>query len=710
MKTGYFSPALLALLISVNSFAADAKNALEKIEASRASGKISEFDAMGLRWLASLSESTLPTEFVSDSGAAAATPLERRETADSLAREVQEQLPKMSLDVASRVYLMLLPPPYRPSQTQFKTFLAADPIPVPSEAPSQNWAYLDNVAEGLRVWYLKDSAPQLAAALRILRNLSGTSMPALKGLMGRSHISDDDSSIGRRLLVQAGIERDMPNGGDGKFDVYLFELDALPSGLIPLAWVSPYTATSGACPARAGYMGVDLSWALNAPETDLRSVLAHEYMHAVQFAFPKREHCTKYSLMNEGVSDWAMHFVYPKDDYEHLTGAIFSSNGLMSLQDTDYDSWPFYFYVAELLGSDKIRAIYAATANHSAMSSVDEALTGGFKKHWLEYAVYEWNQEPVMDSFKQWDRYRITPGRGNAASKQQIPPMPVELVTLNSDGYFRKELALKMGPLTREFYPFSIKDPEVRSIAIENPVFGASSYVRAKALVRRKGSNAMQELVWADDNRREYQFCLDPRAPEDEQIEDIVIVVTNYSFGSGAKTHRRGPVFKATNQGCQEFRGEMHSKWRVKDSGQEHSLDVDATDLVFRQIGRNTLGHFKGNFSTVSGTVQYSYKGSYGDCKGFAAGVLPVAGFSNRGYDLSIASYNVPPESWGSYSVGVRLKQNFFDVTYICPDGSPVVQPVNIQLSSGLAQHHGKARLKDSATDGDWTVEWDLAP
>ncbi len=700
---------LFVFLCLLTSFSLSAQplqtrqSSFEKIDQALAKGEINAADAAGFRVLAFFHDAELPPQFHSDPEAKVTVP------SDRLLDAAAKVLPQMQQVLALRVYTYMIPPAYLPS-TKNKDNKA---FPIPEPIPGQNWIYIENVSSEVRVWFLKDQDDQLLMAHQIRSLLSDEIIPAEKALMNRTHPRDDLNSAS--ILVSLGVERVQPNGGDGKLDVYLYNIPPDEDGTAAAkAWVMGYHVdeVSGyGCPARPSFMSVNLAWAKTADPKKLASTLAHEYFHAIQNSYDRKDECAGYNNVDEGTATYLKHHVYPKYNDEHDWWE-FSENGGLSLLDGAYETWPFYFFMVEMQGSSVLQKSYEMMGSNRAIEAINKTLSGGFQKQWIEYAVYEWNQEPLQDGFRQWDDYNIVPGRGAADAAGHVPPIKIEKVALDANGQYRYPMKMELKPLTRDFYAFDVSDASIRTVAIENPVFWNGRKVNAKVLVRKKGQTQFDEILWEDPQHQEYHYCFDKK---DEDIDLIVLVVGNYQYLTSGTVYRGGSVFKVSNQGCYGFDGKITGHWEHKESSVEHSLEVEGTNIKTHEGKHGDEGGFKNNFYLTNAVVSYSYHGRLGDCSGFASGFMDVE-LGPKSEAIALASYNVAPEAWGQYHIGIRFKNPFISVTYVCPSPKPPITtsvPVVLDSSMGgasVAHHHGNPHLAGKVVLGEWTVDWDFSP
>lgn len=693
---------ILIIITSIAHAFAAPLNSFEKIQAALDRKEITAADAAGLRVLAYMSDPAIPAEFLSDRDATDTNP------DDLIVDQARVMLPEMTEGLAIKVYGHMIPPPYRSTQKGLARILD---FPKPSEIPSSTWVYLDDVVSGVRVWYEKDNQAQFIAANRIRRALEDAIIPAAKKLMGRTHPADDVANSG--ILVRMGLERAQPNGGDGKLDVYLFKLpltDTVDGKVKARAWVQVYDFKSSngvGCPVSASYMAVDTGFALSATPERLASTVAHEYFHVIQNTYPRKADCVSYHHVDEGTATYFKDYVFPNYNHEHEFYEFFEK-GTKSLIGSSYDTWYFYYFMTRVQGTSVIPKLHELRANETSYDSIEKALDGGFKEQWPDFAVYNWNQDPLQDGFKQWDKITYVPKRPTAIGGTTFSPIKVEEVELNLEGQYSYDMSMILPPLTRDYFAFDVRNEEIHSVAIDNPVIMNAKKVKVKVLIRKRGHFDYEEVTWEDSKRHEYQFCLDNK---EEAIDQIVIVVANYNYKPNSPTYRMQATFKASNQGCHRFNGKMTGNYEYRNGKEHHVAEIVATDLVYKESGRNEEGSHKGHFHLESANVSYTYSGLIDECRGTAAGHL-TPDLSSSTIALGLYPYNVAPEAWGDYVISVPLLPPSFMVHYVCPPPRPSFSaPFTVGLANGKrANHGGFNHLKDSSDIAGWKVSWDVKP
>ncbi len=158
-------------------------------------------------------------------------------------------------------------------------------------------------------------------------------------------------------------ERSSIDADGVNFDVYLSDIG--PRGLYGYCTVDD-SRTRSAYPYDdfASYCVLDDDFArqqfpTNTPTQNLQVTAAHEFFHAIQFAYDARED----AWFMEGTAAWMEDEVYDgvNDNYQYLRTSQFKNperplDGRRSLE--IYGSWGFFRYLSETLGSDVVRGAW----------------------------------------------------------------------------------------------------------------------------------------------------------------------------------------------------------------------------------------------------------------------------------------------------------------------------------------------------------------
>ena len=179
------------------------------------------------------------------------------------------------------------------------------------------------------------------------------------------------------------------------------------------------------------------AWMWIAPDNVLdpkgaRAIFAHEFMHMIQFAYTKGTNCMEYRWMDEATANWAIDHVYPDDNYEHgffesylIEPNTISREGMRTelnvpldlslwrassrLCPGGYCDYPFFLYIAERFGADRIRRIYEASELFDPIDSIASGVDGPLRNVWHDFSLALYNDvdEGIKNQFYEWDGIRF---------------------------------------------------------------------------------------------------------------------------------------------------------------------------------------------------------------------------------------------------------------------------------------------------------------
>ena len=173
--------------------------------------------------------------------------------------------------------------------------------------------------------------------------------------------SDVFEHVWTRIVDDAGYRRplsdhDSENGGpDHRLDVYLADIGSIGAGYYGFCNSDDPQATESAHPTVSAYCVVDDDFATDQfggdPLTSLEVTAAHEFFHAVQFAYDYWEDL----WFMEGTAAWAEELVFDEanDNHRYLDGSQLSRPWI-PLDSTEgastYGSWIFWQFLTEHFG------------------------------------------------------------------------------------------------------------------------------------------------------------------------------------------------------------------------------------------------------------------------------------------------------------------------------------------------------------------------
>lgn len=153
-------------------------------------------------------------------------------------------------------------------------------------------------------------------------------------------------------------DRDSANAGpDERLDVYLADIGSIGAGYYGFCNSDDPEATEGAHPKVSAYCVLDDDFSTSQfggdPMDSLRVTAAHEFFHAVQFAYDYWEDL----WFMEGTAAWAEELVFDdaNDNHRYLGGSQLARPWI-PLDTTDgnaaYGSWIYWQFLTELLGGE----------------------------------------------------------------------------------------------------------------------------------------------------------------------------------------------------------------------------------------------------------------------------------------------------------------------------------------------------------------------
>ena len=705
MKRNFLTLISFLLLSGSNAWAQPIQGpqtGLQKIEQALEQNQITQADAAGFRVLFYFQSPALPSRFQSDFGAPSVRP------SDNLLSEAREEMPSMELTLAEEVYSLMIPPPFRASED--KAEKNNDTFPTPSTIPNRLWTYTESDRAKLRIWFKRDDFAEERLAMMVLAMLENEIIPAVEKLMGMRH--DSDALEDFLFAVRPGVFRTWPNGGDGKLDVYIFDFPVEPDKATPWAWVKGYPSNKGeiySCPASPSYMGVNRSWALSTPTSKLASTLAHEYFHVIQSLFNRKGNCKFYKKMDEGTANYAEHYVYPDSNDEH-DWFMFSEDGNLSLINESYSTWPFYLFMTKTQGEGSLLSLYQTMEGFGAYEALDRTLDGGFKKQWLDYAVHEWNQDPIKESFLQWDNYTSVPGRGGYDADGHMNAIVPEKVVLDAKGAYSYPMYMLLPPLTRNFFAFDLSDENIRSVAFDNPIYdNRNPKINLNILARKRGTDSYDELLWQDDHRKHFLYCLDKK---DQNYDLLVVVAANYEHSINGDTYSPSPEIRITNKGCYGYKGTLKG-YTVHPRG-NFRLDVQVNDFEVREQDVATDGDYRNRYIVVGGSATYKAVGTIGNCETNSAGSVELK-IGSKQVGVTLQPYVTDPTRVGIYNVEAALKNGYVEVPFKCkPPQAGMVQRMPFILNTAMQipypDNKGKPELVGELSTMGFNISWDLKP
>ncbi len=364
------------------------------------------------------------------------------------------------------------------------------------------------------VWFPPSDDQFFARARQISADLEGRIHPILTSLL-------------RQPLSDAGLGC---NPSDGRLDVYLV-FDPLPGYDNTIALVSTYP--NKGCKVAPTYM---LSLQANPSEV---SVMAHEFMHMIQFAYNPAVECFD-SWWMESTANWAIDYFEhidgaPDAQMEHDYASAYLESEHYNLVDVgdaadirEYGAYLWPFYLSHYTGSYRpqlIADIFAATEIAGAgnlYKVIDDRIAGGWEVRWPEFSALNLNLAP-KNLYEQWDDLKA---RWRSATKFGL----ITTMTQDEDLYYvwylargHMTAAYEVGDLGSYAEEFSI-GADVRLAAFANPYVGMP-HMRLQALIKRPGQNWEGPVDWSANKWT--LVCQDDPA---EKLERVILIYSNSNW------------------------------------------------------------------------------------------------------------------------------------------------------------------------------------
>ena len=377
----------------------------------------------------------------------------------------------------------------------------------------------------------------------------------------------------------------------------------------------------------------------------------------------------EYNWLFWATSTWAMDYVFPQDNVEHLYAPGLLDNPELPLNRNVGDSeialndliirvnvdegvylWPFYM-ARHLHDPTLVAKVWARSAEANSLAVVDSVIPGGFKQQWPVFAELNWNREPV-DVYKTEDAVSIG-----------AKPVLDEKVQLNGAPSRHYELPAKVPYLAAEYYHFSFPDDTVRSVLFSNPFapdLGApSEHAKVQAIYHTADGGWALE-TWT--GKQFAPFCRDLKA---ERITELTVIVSNSDW-QGKKTLApfQPATLEATNMACRGWSFETEATFTGTGNRYSESTKTKATgifELLRDDTHKSRFGYHFEMYRPV-GSATWTHSRTQNGCGSSGSGTYTLAELnpdSTLGPNLIVETYNLsylPPYTLGTrqyHGVGV---------------------------------------------------------
>jgi hypothetical protein len=519
------------------------------------------------------------------------------------------------------------------------------------------------------IWWQDRYPGDVARANFIAQALSSKIWPELTILMGREPLSD----LGRTN-----------NGGDGRFDIYLVRQIPRMGGA-PSYW--PH------CKEVPAYLLINS----NYDGDELLSIVAHEFMHALQWTYRPQADCVfpgEYAWLVEATGAWAEDFVYPNAQEEQKYATHFLAVPDLSLEKPSlsagktrfYGAYLWPFYLSHRFVPAVVRSIWENTEKGDSLEAIDMSIPGGFERQWPEFTLYNLNRAP-MDFYKQWDDL-----------ESRVASYPID-IDLEGAGDGRMPLPLPDGVehLAAQYFHFTFPDANVRTVVFYNGYtfnlgeqqvmldpFGpvgttlvasplpteATRNAHVKALIKTAGHDWVVE-DWT--NRGLVRYCRD--APG-EKLEELILIFSNSEHQDRQRVIRPAqlpPTLWVSSIGCWQWEGEINAVENVFDDG---PLLTMKTQIRFQRIGSTAwplAANVTGEWLThdqyePQGVLDWQFSGvDAGGCTWSGSGSMLL---TRENSYLDIATYATSGQLHRSYQGYGETDPLIVIGQRSCPDGT----------------------------------------
>lgn len=636
-------------IVSKNAAPTLPPSSFDKIDDALESGQIGAETAMKYKTFAVFGDARLPAAFQSSvvGGEASLYMLEVVETFPGLSAATQEVLKPFFI------------PPFKAgswwSLGQSQVLAAA--------APS-DWEYITAVSGKARVWYLKTNLENKRQAGVIAAALNSPIWTRETDLMGREPVPDE---AGVQNFVVFHRYRET---WDGAFVSY----DGAGGVTVPLncSQTPSIIYINPALPDTGGTAKVGLI-----------EVTAHEFMHALQYAFPMKDNkCSEYDWIAEASATWAEDLVYKSTNSEWRYAQGYLDNTGKIINDRsdlhDYGAYllPF-FYSREYDNEIGMRYVWQNAGSMDSLQAAQALINFNY-----EQVEMLWNQEP----FNTWllaeegMTYHakaevdgtLTPGGGF----NEVPLKDdLQVGAIRFFHYTVAEAArtiIFMDGLTTKISRVSQGDNKVFQ---QDPVsYDDSKGAQVLLLVKYQG----QDEPWRLFNPGSYGFCQDW---SQQKISEFLVIQNNQDMTDRNRTLTstgEDSRFVVTSVPCIQVKGT--AKRTIEANGV--TTKMESSDLTFEYAGfdpgwpwqADIIGNQNIHMAVKSGTVSWNISGTDQNGCTYSGSDSFTLHPENNGSSLTLYHGYLPgsQQHIGYYGSASPDSGEYATYTVKCPDEDPV--------------------------------------
>lgn len=497
------------------------------------------------------------------------------------------------------------------------------------------------------------------------------------------------------------------HGPDGRYDIYVdVDYGAIsasgPAGAIaltlPYPALGPYPVPGKWCTDRPAFTVI-------YPGLDIY-VLAHEFMHAIQFAHRYKTCDEPVAFWDEGGANFAADMVYPNNQYEQrnfpyvLTDPV---SVFSSARHADYEYWPFWMMLQRENGVGVLNNVFAQLQTKQAIDAVDAAIPGGFAKQIPRLGLTVWNQAPngaagfpVTADFRTWDRWnRRPPATRVPIALGQQPNGLFTIHVSNGTSMARNSSRPVLYPLSiGGMHEVVITDPNIKELKFRNALAGKPAHVDAM-LHTVGGSWRLED--WT--SKQEVVLCRDTPA---ENIDRIVLVSSNVSktLELPAVTHTLEA--RKTCGYPKRFVGTFQSTVVVAGPGITQTYSYSGSVTLVRSPENLPFDLGPVSYDVDSGSLTWTFSQVNDDCTYSTGGNAAIDGKVSEGTGLVLEDTRLrappltSPTPW-RYSI-VLIEAHPFDLVCSGITTMPPLYLEGMSVGSGLTTDDGAVKSATPTT------------
>ncbi len=598
----------------------------ELIDQAQSRGEITVETATLYQFFAVFKDARLPDAYRGDDSAGAES---------DVFEQIVDKIPFLSDTTRAALAPFFIPPAYSGS---WLSPVSGAPIKAAARPVfDPNWSSVPVSGGHVKVWYNSHDVGGLAQALLCADAVNNRIWPMISGLGILTPLTDAD--VGDY------------DGGDGRLDIYLVNLGG-PGVAVPDRGLT--FSASWARKENPVYL------LINKTQTndELLGTLAHEFMHACQWAYPvKAFYLGSYKWLQESTAQWAIDFVYPQNQLEQRKAKAYCDKPRLSLdvfadnQDHGYGSYLFFQFLSRSLRPSLIKDCWASTILYSdQLEAVNKSIPGGFKDQWPKFAKTLWNQDPIKSktaSFTTWDSMLEVPNSRDGSA--DLPSGSSEdVINISSD----------QPNLSSTYYHWTFASVETRSMMFHNTFYDNrknGEYINIQALWKDAAGK------WTEEDWTEIEWIGFCRDQKDQRLSDLVVIVSSAKWQDPGNPIRaaKEPEFKRNNVGCWGYQGTA-SRVTTYSNGTSGKTTASATPRfgfspggTASPAGTRLRAFFAGPLFHDGG-VAFDEKYTEGSCTYSASGSFPMISVVDGGDSASSIVINNFTEA---YPDDVRVSQ-----------------------------------------------------